>query len=99
MNIQITNIPNGQKIKSIDFKITFDESGEIISTSSNSTSGSTTSIEHIVQESREKQERQEPKQNTTLIAQSEEQTAPTIPVIDISNREAKIPEEMLEESF
>lgn len=93
MNIQITNIPNGQKIKSIDFKITFDDSGEIFSTSS------TTSIEQIVQESREKQEHQEPKQTTTLVTQDKSQDLPIIPDIDISNREAKIPEEMLEESF
>lgn len=87
MNIQITNIPNGQKIKSIDFKIEFDDSSIVTNTSITSVPRSPAPVNPVVQATPHSTE------------QSESSEIPKIPDIDISNRPSKIPEEMLEESF
>ena len=94
MNIQITNIPNGQKIKSIDFKIIFDESGEV------STDDYSIDKIEMSRSSKESADRISNNTNTTnaqISANDSDVVKP--PEIDISKREAKIPDEMLEESF
>lgn len=85
MNIQITNIPNGQKIKSIDFKIEFDDSSVVTNTVITPVPIPTSPMNPVVQ----------------AVEQSTAESAdiPKMPDIDISNRPSKIPEEMLEESF
>lgn len=87
MNIQITNIPSGQKIKSIDFKIEFDDSSFVTNTSITPVPMSPAPVNPAVQAV----------DCSTLTSESSE--IPKIPDIDISNRPSKIPEEMLEESF
>ena len=91
MNIQITNIPNGQKIKSIDFKIIFDESGEI------STNNYSIDKIEMPRSSKESADRISNIANTQISTTDSDVIKP--PEIDISQREAKIPDEMLGESF
>lgn len=86
MNIQITNIPNGQKIKSIDFKIEFDDSSVVTNTVITPVPIQTSPMNPVVQA-------------VDCSTTSETADIPKMPDIDISNRPSKIPEEMLEESF
>jgi len=83
MNIQITNIPQGQKIKSIDFKIEFDDCGGISETSS------ITSKTHTIVH-------QTPIQHTNNDASVNNVS---IPEIDITKRKPKIDSSMVEETF
>ena len=91
MNIQITNIPNGQKIKRIDFKIIFDESGEV------STNNYSIDKIEMPRNSKESANVISNVANTQISTNDSDIIKP--PEIDISKREAKIPNEMLEESF
>lgn len=89
MNIQITNIPNGQKIKSIDFKIEFDDSS-FVTNSVVTPAPMPSPTPSIVQAA------------PCSVESTESTEVPKIlemPDIDISNRPSKIPDEMLEESF
>lgn len=87
MNIQITNIPNGQKIKSIDFKIEFDDSSVVTNTVITPVPTQPSTMNSIVQAGQCSTESSELTETLKM------------PDIDISNRPSKIPEEMLEESF
>ena len=87
MNIQITNIPNGQKIKSIDFKIEFDDSSVVTNTVITPVPIQTSPMNPMVQAI---------DCSTSTVENAD---IPKMPDIDISNRPSKIPEEMLEESF
>lgn len=86
MNIQISGLPDNQKIKSINFNIVFDDY--------NVDTNTTVTIEPVKSTKTEAQ-----KSETKLKAQESVPTEPAVPVIDISKREPKIDPNMLEESF
>lgn len=101
MNIQITNIPNGQKIKNISFNISFEDETEI---SKNQLVLGVLGVPDVPNSPNV----HSPKDCTTMYCttpkiDTNQNTTSTenivMPEIDISNRVAKIPDEMLGETF
>lgn len=87
MNIQISGLPDSQKIKSINFNIVFDSSDSIIATSTDISTINTQDKKHSI--------KSETKQSVT----NKSEEVPKPDDIDISNRVAKIDPNMLEEVF
>ena len=93
MNIQISGLPENQKIKSINFNIVFDDSNiESITTTSTSTQEPKYSVETI---------KSKPTITTQPIVKQQEvkEEIHKPEEIDISQRVAKIDPNMLDETF
>ena len=95
MNIQISGLPENQKIKSINFNIVFDDYN--VDTNTTVTIEPVKSTKTEAQISETKLKAQESVQIEPTVPT--EPTEPAVPVIDISKREPKIDPNMLEESF
>lgn len=94
MNIQISGLPDNQKIKSINFNIVFDDS--------NIETNTTVSIEPELKKTNIKELKSDAQKaadyyNDNL--EPIEPIEPKIPTIDISKREPKIDPDMLGETF
>ncbi len=94
MNIQISGLPDNQKIKSINFNIVFDSSDSIIATS---TDISTINTDTVTINTQDKKHSIKSETKQSVTNKSEEVPKPDD--IDISNRVAKIDPNMLEEVF
>ena len=93
MNIQITGLPEKQKIKSINFNIVFDDS--------NVDTNTTVIIEPELKKTTVKDSKTEEIEviKPTAYNDNLEPIEPIMPSIDISKREPKIDPNMLEETF
>ena len=88
MNIQISGLPENQKIKSINFNIVFDDS--------NIDTNTTVTIEPELKKTTVKDSKSDAQKAADYYNDNLE---PIIPSIDISKREPKIDPNMLEETF
>ena len=88
MNIQISGLPENQKIKSINFNIVFDDS--------NIDTNTTVIIEPELKKTTVKDSKSDAQKAADYYNDNLE---PIIPSIDISKREPKIDPNMLEETF
>ena len=91
MNIQISGLPENQKIKSINFNIVFDDS--------NIDTNTTVIIEPDSKKSTVKETKSEAQKAADYYNDNLELREPVIPSIDISKREPKIDPDMLGETF
>lgn len=91
MNIQISGLPDNQKIKSINFNIVFDDSN--IDTNTTVTIGPESKMSTI------KETKSEAQNASDYYNDNLEPIEPVIPSIDISKREPKIDPDMLGETF
>ncbi len=94
MNIQISGLPDNQKIKSINFNIVFDDSN--IDTKTTVTIGPESKMSTI-KETKSEVQKAAACYNDNL--EPIEPIEPVIPSIDISKREPKIDPDMLGETF
>ena len=91
MNIQISGLPENQKIKSINFNIVFDDS--------NIDTNTTVIIEPELKKTTVKDSKSDAQKAADYYNDNLEPIEPIIPSIDISKREPKIDPNMLGETF